>query len=110
MSDAIVHPAPWHPTEAKVRTRQPSKRIEGIDMTAEQRGELEVMARSSVLPWTTRLMAARPGLGKDTVARIWRDDELPKDSYRSVAGSIPAGPTAPESLRRRYSSTSVLLW
>ena len=26
--------------------------------------------------WTTRLMAARHGIGKDTVARIWRDHEL----------------------------------
>ena len=26
--------------------------------------------------WTTRLMAARHGIGKDSVARIWRDHEL----------------------------------
>jgi transposase len=26
--------------------------------------------------WTTRLMAKRHGIGKDTVARIWRDHEL----------------------------------
>jgi transposase len=26
--------------------------------------------------WTTRLMAVRHGIGKDTVARIWRDHEL----------------------------------
>jgi transposase len=26
--------------------------------------------------WTTRLMAARFGIGKDTVARIWRDHKL----------------------------------
>ena len=26
--------------------------------------------------WTTRLMAKRFGIGKDTVARIWRDHEL----------------------------------
>jgi transposase len=26
--------------------------------------------------WTTRLMAARHGIGKDTVARIWRDHDL----------------------------------
>jgi transposase len=26
--------------------------------------------------WTTRLMAARHGIGKDTVARIWRDHRL----------------------------------
>ena len=26
--------------------------------------------------WTTRLMAARHGIGKDTVARIWRDHKL----------------------------------
>ncbi|MGH9045496.1 MAG: helix-turn-helix domain-containing protein, partial [Acidimicrobiales bacterium] len=26
--------------------------------------------------WTTRTMAARHGVGKDTVARIWRDHEL----------------------------------
>src|SRR5215213_3417573 len=34
--------------------------------------------------WTTRLMAARHGIGKDTVARIWRDHELkPWKSTRS---------------------------
>ena len=26
--------------------------------------------------WTTRLMAARHGIGKDSVARIWRDHKL----------------------------------
>jgi transposase len=26
--------------------------------------------------WTTRLMAVRHGIGKDTVARIWRDHQL----------------------------------
>ena len=26
--------------------------------------------------WTTRLMAARHGIGKDSVARIWRDNNL----------------------------------
>ncbi|MDP9021030.1 MAG: IS630 family transposase, partial [Actinomycetota bacterium] len=40
--------------------------------------------------WTTRLMAARHGIGKDSVARIWRDHNLrPWRSERFKVSSDP---------------------
>jgi transposase len=37
---------------------------------------LHVLPDDGSTHWTTRLMAARFGIGKDTVARIWRDHKL----------------------------------
>ncbi len=49
--------------------------------------------------WTTRLMAGRLGIGKDTVARIWRDHEL--KPWKVETFKIPPTPAS-----RRSSSTS----
>ena len=66
--------------------------VDGVGVVAKGRGAKPSLAEGTVAEvvrvtlnetpadtsthWTTRTMAARFGIGKDTVARIWRDHEL----------------------------------
>ncbi len=74
------------------RRRFADQGVEGVGRIAPGRGRRSWLAPGTVetvvadtlhrtpddgsTHWTTRLMAARHGIGKDTVARIWRDHEL----------------------------------
>lgn len=74
------------------RTRFADEGVEGIDKIAPGRGRRSWLPEGTVAAvvddtlhatpddgsthWTTRLMAARHGIGKDSVARIWRDHNL----------------------------------
>jgi transposase len=74
------------------RRRFATDGVEGVGRIAPGRGRRSWLAEGTVARvvhdtlharpddgsthWTTRLMAARHGIGKDTVARIWRDHDL----------------------------------
>ena len=74
------------------RRRFVDQGVEGVGRIAPGRGRKSWLAEGTVeavvhdtlfespddgsTHWTTRLMAKRHGIGKDTVARIWRDHEL----------------------------------
>ena len=74
------------------RRRFTEQGVEGVGRIAAGRGRKSWLAQGTVAAvvadtlantpddesthWTTRLMAARHGIGKDTVARIWRDHGL----------------------------------
>ncbi len=74
------------------RRRFTEKGVAGVGVIAKGRGRkpwlpegtveavvhdtLHVLPDDGSTQWTTRLMAARFGIGKDAVARIWRDHEL----------------------------------
>lgn len=74
------------------RRRFVDQGVEGVGRIAPGRGRKPVLAEGTVASvvhdtlhdkpdddsthWTTRSMAARHGIGKDTVARIWRDHGL----------------------------------
>jgi transposase len=74
------------------RRRFAADGVEGVGRIAPGRGRRSWLAEGTVARvvhdtlharpddgsthWTTRLMAARHGIGKDTVARIWRDHDL----------------------------------
>jgi Homeodomain-like domain len=74
------------------RTRFADKGVDGVGVTANGRGRKSSIPAGTVeevvrlthqeLPadgstqWSTRTLAARVGVGKDTVARIWADDGL----------------------------------
>ena len=79
-------------TVRRWRRRFEEQGVEGVGRIAPGRGRRSWLADGTVAAvvhdtlhtkpedgsthWTTRLMAARHGIGKDTVARIWRDHEL----------------------------------
>lgn len=79
-------------TVRRWRKRFAEQRVGGVGRIAPGRGRRSWLAEGTVAAvvadtlynkpddgsthWTTRLMAARHGIGKDTVARIWRDHEL----------------------------------
>ncbi len=79
-------------TVRRWRARFEEAGVEGVGRIAPGRGRKSWLAEGTVeavvadtlraVPddgsthWTTRLMAARHGIGKDTVARIWRDHGL----------------------------------
>ena len=54
--------------------------------------------------WTTRLMAKRFGIGKDTVARIWKDDNP------SPGSSRPSRSRATPISKRSWSTSSGSTW
>jgi len=79
-------------TVRRWRTRFADVGVDGVGVIAPGRGRRSWLAGGTVeavvhdtlharpddgsTHWTTRLMAARHGIGKDSVARIWRDHEL----------------------------------
>jgi transposase len=79
-------------TVRRWRARFAEVGIDGVGVIAPGRGRRSWLAEGTVeavvydtlhagpddgsTHWTTRLMAARHGIGKDSVARIWRDHEL----------------------------------
>ncbi len=79
-------------TVRRWRKRFGEKGVDGVGKIAPGRGRKSWLAEGTVAAvvadtlharpddgsthWTTRLMAARHGIGKDTVARIWRDHGL----------------------------------
>lgn len=79
-------------TVRRWRARFAELGVEGVGVIAPGRGRTSWLADGTVeavvndtlhakpddgsTHWTTRLMAARHGIGKDTVARIWRDHKL----------------------------------
>jgi transposase len=79
-------------TVRRWRARFPQAGIDGVGVIAPGRGRRSWLPEGMVeavvhdtlharpddgsTHWTTRLMAARHGIGKDSVARIWRDHEL----------------------------------
>ena len=79
-------------TVRRWRARFDNQRVDGVGVIAKGRGRRSWLAEGTVaevvrvtlqeLPadgsthWTTRLLAERFGIGKDTVARIWRDNNL----------------------------------
>jgi transposase len=99
------------------RRRFEAEGLDGVGRIAPGRGRTSWMPEGTVaavvndtlhaLPddgsthWTTRTMARRFGIGKDTVARIWRDHELRpwkvdrfKVSCRRNGGTRRCGPTS----------------
>ena len=97
------------------RTRFVEEGVEGLGKIAPGRGRKSWLPEGTVAAvvhdtlhatpddgsthWTTRLMAKRHGIGKDSVARIWKDHNLKPGGW---SGS--RCPTTPAS--RRSSSTS----
>jgi transposase len=79
-------------TVRRWRARFAEKGVEGVGVIAPGRGRSSWLPEGTVAAvvgdtlharpddgsthWTTRLMAARHGIGKDSVARIWRDHGL----------------------------------
>src|SRR4051794_572492 len=104
-------------TVRRWRARFPEAGVDGVGVIAPGRGRrswlpggmVEAVVHDTLharpddgsTHWTTRLMAARHGIGKDSVARIWRDHELkPWKVARSRSRTIPAS--------RRSSSMSLV--
>src|SRR5487761_1693836 len=50
--------------------------VEGVGRIAKGRGRTSWVPDDGSTHWTTRLMARRFGIGKDTVARIWKNHNL----------------------------------
>lgn len=99
-------------TVRRWRRRFELERVAGIGKIAPGRGRKPILAEGTVAEvvrvtreevpedgsthWSTRLLAKRFGLGKDTIARIWRDNKL--KPWQTVTFKISNDPRFEEKL------------